>query len=340
MPCNFSREQKTTTATKSTHTHTRTTTPTAVRIPMSSLLQTYEEDFKEVLQRAEEELASIRRTCTRDGASTEGIGKGGLELQTSTYVPPPSTGPQSRVRRCAEVSKTLNLLQETLSNMEYESHDAPAVQRQTLRHRINEYEKRLRNTENTLVAVKSECSVADRHDLTADLKQRVTMSGGTNRNTKGGDTRMHEEGEENDPDDEHRRTMMDNTEKFRHASRTLVQAERVLNETEVVGSDALQNLRKQTEQLQGLHEVTIAVDDEISDTRRIVNGLQKGMIKHKATLIGIIVFLIFLILVAIYIWARKNTNNRYVPPTPEATVPPPVAPTNVTEFSFFLSNAP
>lgn len=307
---------------------------------MSSLLQTYEEDFKEVLQSAEEELASIRRTCARDGASAELVGTGGAEQRTSTYVPPPTTGPQSRVRRCAEVSKTLNLLQETLSNMEYESHDAPAVLRQTLRHRMNEYEKRLRSTENTLAAVKSECSVADRQDLTADLKQRVTGSGGTSRSQKESDSRIHGEGNEDDPDDEHRRKMMDNTEKFRDASRTLVQAERVLNETEIVGSDALQNLRKQTEQLQGLHEVTIAVDDEISDTRRIVNGLQKGMIKHKAILIGIIVFLIFLILVAIYVWARKNTRNTYVPPTPEATVPPPVAPTNVTGLSFFFSNAP
>lgn len=303
---------------------------------MSSLLQTYEEDFKECIQRTEEELASIRRTCIREGSSSRVGGSGGTTLSTtatsSSYVPPPPSGPQSRLQRCTEVSRTLNHLQEMISNMEYESHDAPSSQRQVLRHRIGEYEKQLRSVETLLGAVKGECSIADRLDLTAGLQvrgggqQQHPGAYGSREGGKGGGGGQ----EIDDPDEEHRRIMMNNTEQFRNASRTLEKAERVLNDTEVVGGEALQNLRKQTEQLQGLHEITIAVDEEVSETRRIVNRLQRGMIKHKAILVGMIVFLFFLIIVAIYVWVRKHTNNTYVSPTPEATVPPPVAPSDST----------
>lgn len=288
---------------------------------MSSLLQTYEEDFKECIQQIEEELGSIRLTCARNGAGPAAV-ENGTTTTWSSYAPPSSTGPKSRLQRCGEVSKKLNHLQEILSNMEYESHDAPSTQRQLLRHRIQEYEKRLRAMETLLITVKGECSIADRQDLMAGVPEEGKGKESTKR-------RAPDKGENEDPDEEHRRILMNNTEQFRGASRTLGKAERVLNETEVIGGEALQNLRKQTEQLQGLHEITIAVDDELSETRKIVNRLQRGMVKHKAILIGMIVFLIFLIIVAIYVWVRKHTNNTYVPPAPEATVPPPVAPNTI-----------
>lgn len=269
---------------------------------MSTLLQTYEEDFKESVKRAGEELNAIRETCQR---------------KRDDYMPSPATGPQSRIRRCVEVEKLLAHLRELIGTMEYESHDVHASQRQTLRHRITEYQKQLTKLESTLASVKSDCGVADRLDL---VGQAGKSSSNANPSAHPGD----------DPDEEHRRIMLDNTNKFRDASNTLLKAERVLNDTEVVGTEALQNLRQQTEQLQNLHEVTIAVDDEISESRKILQRVQQGMIKQKATLIGIAVFLIILIIIAIYVFVRKHRNNTYTPPTPSATEPPPVAPTYST----------
>eukprot|EP00796_Vickermania_ingenoplastis_P009742 gene9742-6830_t len=266
---------------------------------MSTLLQTYEEDFKESVRRADEELTAIQLSCSRDAVD---------------YTAPPASGPMSRVRRCGEVQRLLAHLRELLGNMEYESHDVPASQRQTLRHRMNEYLNSVTRLESTMENVKTCCGIADRQDLLGNNRQQQQEAGGPS----------------GEADEEHRRIMMDNTNKFRDASDKLQQAERVLTQTEALGTTALENLREQTEQLQGMHEVTLAVDDEISESRKILQKVYAGMVKQKATLIAIAVVLMILIIVAIYVSVAKHRRTTPTAPSP-ATTSPPIPPTQRRE---------
>lgn len=278
---------------------------------MSTLLQTYEEDFKESAKKAEEEINCIKISCR--------TGEGGNQ-----YAPAPLSGAQSRTRRCAEVDRLIAHLRELLGNMQYESHDVPASQRQTLGHRMAEYQNMVSRLETGLEEARAASSAADRRDLL----------GGASHNATGASSTGAAGGEDGDLDEEHRRIMLDNTEKFRDASSKLNQAERLLNDTELVGGNALDNLRQQTEQLQNLHEVTVAVDDEISESRKVLQQLHSGMIKQKATLIAIAIVLVILIIVAIWVSVAKHRSTAPATAAPVVTAPP-VDPTYSTPAPSF-----
>lgn len=258
---------------------------------MTFLLQTYEEEFKGAANLVESELDALQQSCIR----------------SSSYAPPPSSGPQSRTQRCAAVGRQVADLREMIMNMDYESREAPTSQRQTLKLRLEEYERRLNKLHSTLSEVKAACLQADRADL-LEVHADPTIP---RRET------------EEDIDVAHKRIMVENTEKFKTASNTLLKAEGVLYKTEAVGAEALQGLQKQTEQLHEIREMTAAVDDEITESRSILQGIHRGMVKQKAVLILIIGLLIGLIVVATYVWVRKHTRNTYHPPNSPTVEPPP-----------------
>ncbi|EPY34381.1 vesicle transport through interaction with t-SNARE 1 [Strigomonas culicis] len=193
--------------------------------------------------------------------------------------------------------------------MEYECNDVPAASRAVAKERVTRYSAALRKLEEDLAAVKVEASAADREDLIGAAKRAPA-----------GD-QAPAAGDLDDEARRHRMQMMDNTEKYKQASGTLNKAERLLNDTETVGGQALTTLRAQTEQLQRINETTIAVDEEVSEARRILQGMQKVMIKHKLILIAIILVLLFLIIVAIYVAVSKSKTNATVAPT-QTTVNP------------------
>lgn len=273
------------------HTQTALYRKKKKKLVMSSLLQTYEEDIKECFRRSEAEMTSIQATC---------------RTKEQDYQPPPTSGPKSRIGRCSEMTHLFAHMRELLENMEYESHDIPAGHRMSLQTRMADYSQKLTKAMEQLHALKSSCGQADADDLVTSGRQR-----------RGGEGEAGE-----DVDMEARRTLLSNTEKFRNASKTLNDAERVLNETEAVGSNALANLREQTEQLQGIQTITVAVDDEISESRKILMDVQRGIIKHKAILLAIIFVLILLIILAIYVTATKNRSSTPVTPTPSTTPVP------------------
>lgn len=253
---------------------------------MSTLLQSYEEEYRETTKKFNDDINAIRAT---------------LKTDASNYTPPPATGPGSRVHHGSSATSALAHLRELLSNMEYECHTLPAALRQSAKERIADYRSSVTKLEETLSSVKQQSSEADRKDVL-------------------GNKGANKEGDKyKDLDDEtkkHRMMMMDNTEKVRQASKKLTQSERLLNETEVVGNEALTNLRSQTETLNRIHETTIAVDEEVSDARKILIGMQKTMIKHKLMLFAVIGVLILLIVVAVYVGVSKSKSNQSVTAAP------------------------
>ncbi|CAD2220808.1 vesicle transport through interaction with t-SNARE 1 [Angomonas deanei] len=266
---------------------------------MTTLLQTYEEEYKESVRKINEELTSLRDTLKRDAPS---------------YKAPPSTGVGSRVQRCTHLTSLIKQLKELLTNMEYECNDIPPANRQVAKERVSGYRNTCRQLEEDITKIKTEASAADRQDLIGE--QRRTSKAG-------------EEGgaDDGDPSRQHRLQMMDNTAKVKEASNTLKKSERLLNETEEIGSQALTTLRTQTEQMNRINETTIAVDEEISEAHRVLNGMRKVMVKHKLILICIILLLVFLIVLSVYLGLSKR--NKTVVITPTQTPVDPIPPTDV-----------
>lgn len=270
---------------------------------MTTLLQAYEEEYRETVKTVADELAALRATLNRDAVG---------------YKAPPSTGAGSRLARISSMGAALARVRELTGSMEYECNDLPATSRQTVKDRISEYRANVRRLEESISKARAEASVADRQDLMG-----VGRSGGRPRP----DGASLGPGELDDETREHRMQMMDNTSKFREASSKLKQAERILNDTETIGNEALGTLRRQTEQMNQINEVTIAVDAEVSQSRRILGNMQRTMVKHKATLVSVIAVLLFLIVVAVWVSVNKNRSHSAVtPPTIAPVDPIPVTP--------------
>ncbi|KAG5478571.1 hypothetical protein LSCM4_04804 [Leishmania orientalis] len=266
---------------------------------MTALLQTYEEEYRDGVRVIRDESEALRQLCDR---------------KASGYSAPPATGPGSRVQRGAHLSTVLVQVRELVNSMEYEANDLPAAHRQTAKERIAEYRANLRTLEEGITRLKADASAADRFDLLGDAERRKAGSGGASVNQAPGDL--------DDATKVHRMTMLENTAKFKDASGKLQQAERLLNDTETVGNEALTNLRYQTETMQHIQGTTITVDEEVSDARKIVSGMQRMMVKHKLILISIIMILLFLICVAVYVSATKNRRNSSSSQSTEASGDP------------------
>ncbi|KAI5688586.1 Vesicle transport vSNARE protein Nterminus [Leishmania braziliensis] len=266
---------------------------------MTTLFQTYEEEYRDGLRAIRDESEALRQSCDRRAAG---------------YKAPPATGPGSRLQRGAHLTTVLAQLRELVNSMEYEANDLPAAHRQTAKERIVEYRTNLRTVEEGLMRLKADASAADRLDLLGGTEARKAGADGANKADASNDL--------DDATRAHRITMLDNTAQFRDASDKLQKAERLLNDTETVGNEALTSLRYQTETMHHIQETTIAVDEEVSDARKIISGMQKAMIKHKLVLTAIIIALLFLIFVAIYVSSAKHRRNSPSSTSTEATGDP------------------
>lgn len=270
---------------------------------MTTLFQTYEEEYREGVRTIQDESAALRQLCDRKAAG---------------YKAPPATGTGSRVQRGAHLTTVLAQVRELVNSMEYEANDLPAAHRQTAKERIGEYRSNLRSLEDSITRLKADASAADRQDLLGEAEKRKAAPASADGKTLPGDL--------DDDTKAHRMTMMDNTAKVKDASNRLKQAERLLNDTETVGNEALTNLRNQTETMHNIQETTIAVDEEVSEARKILTGMHKMMVKHKLILIAVIVMLVFLIIVAVYVSVTKNSRNSTTSPPQTTSNPITAAP--------------
>ncbi|CCW72259.1 unnamed protein product [Phytomonas sp. Hart1] len=269
---------------------------------MTALLKSYEEEYHEITKRISDELSALQAALQRGSAE---------------YTVPPASGPASRQQRCTNLFNLILQIKDLILNMSYECSDLPMVLQTTYKERIEQFKGDTRNLERSIAAVKVEASAADRQDLLCGSKDGIDLDTGSGLavdNRNGVSLEMQK----------YRVQMIDNTQKYGEASKTLLQAERLLNDTEISGNEALTNLRTQSETIRQIHETVFDVDEEISKSRKILKKMQLMMIKHKLILIGIISILLFLIIVAIYVEVSKNRRNRMPEPSiepPSSTIP-------------------
>ncbi|CCW65058.1 unnamed protein product [Phytomonas sp. EM1] len=270
---------------------------------MAMLMQSYEDEYHEISKRFHDELDVLQGTLQRGSAG---------------YTAPPASGISSRQQRCASLSNLIAQMKDLVVNMNYECSDLPVALQKACKGRIDRFKEDIQNLEKTVAKMKVEASAADRQNLLGGSKERMnpTASSGL-----AGDDRNEMDIETQ----KYRAQMMDNTKKYEDASKTLLHAERLLNDTEMSGNETLTNLRTQTESMRQIQETVVNVDSEVSESRKILLKMQRAMIKHKLILFGIISILIFLILVAIYVEVSKTRRNRMPEPPmepPSSTIPP------------------
>ncbi|KAH9593507.1 Vesicle transport v-SNARE [Trypanosoma melophagium] len=275
---------------------------------MSTLFQSYEEEYRDVVKNIRDGISELRATLHRGAAD-------GRQNNHNAAAPAvPATGPGSRLQRGSHLATLMAQVKELLNNMEYECNDVAVEQRPLLKERLVDFRKNARGLEEEIAKLRAECAAADREDLMG-----ATAKKGTAAETAAGTSSAL------GLDDEtarHRLQMMQNTQRVKQASNTLLRAEKLLNETEETGAAALGNLRTQTETLHRINVTTIEVNEEISEARKILTRMHRTMVKHKLMLVGIILMLLFLIFVALYVSVSRNERQKQVQPTQNSTDAP------------------
>ncbi|EPY43417.1 vesicle transport through interaction with t-SNARE 1 [Angomonas deanei] len=173
--------------------------------------------------------------------------------------------------------------------MQYEALDAGASAA-TYKTLVEQYRTQIQKVERGMTALKQQCTAADRKDLLA--------FGGT-------DNVM---GESADADTQAARLVaIKTTEKLQSGTKTLLQAEKYINQSQELGQQSLGNLRTQRETLENIQNTTHDVDGELLEARHIISGMQRTATKHKVYLWSLIALLVFFV-VLIYLCEAKVKN--------------------------------
>ncbi|EKG08635.1 hypothetical protein TCSYLVIO_000206 [Trypanosoma cruzi] len=235
------------------------------QVAMSSgLFALYEDDFNESSRQVRAAAAALQESLKQD---------------SSTYEPPPTTGPQSRGHHCEVMQQGLAHMRELVTSMLYESNDVESGElRNEVRRRVEDYKQMVTVLEGELFRLRQDSKNAERMDL---------ISGGN-------DTL-------DEANQEARAFMLENTQRLRQGTTTLERAERALHGASDLGTSTLSTLRTQTETVRHFHATVHDVDSQVMESRRLVNQMQRTAMKHKLWLIGIIVGLFVCIILGIYV---------------------------------------
>jgi vesicle transport through interaction with t-SNAREs protein 1 len=275
---------------------------------MSTLLTTYEEEFRDLMKSLQDDMASLRATLQRDA---------------SDYKAPPATGNASRIQRGKALTVTAQRLKELVSSMEFETNDVVLQLRLAAKDRVAEYKKQTFAAEKDIAKLKSDCSRADRDDLMSGAVAKGAAAAGGASASLDEDTAKQ------------RMLMAENTQMLSDGSKVLRQAERAANEGVDLGNQALAGLVAQRHTINKISGTTADMEQEVNNARKILSDMHKTMIKHKAILIVIILALLLMILLIIYIKVAgggssttsttTNTNVIVITYAPQPPAPPVTA---------------
>ncbi|XP_052819220.1 vesicle transport through interaction with t-SNAREs homolog 1A-like [Mya arenaria] len=176
------------------------------------------------------------------------------------------------------VDKLFDELAELLEQMELEIKDLPARDKQKYRTRLVSYK-------------------AENKKLLADMKRAKL----------GLNAREDLLGEEVDNSEDQRTRLLDNTEKLERGTRRLDDGYRVILETEEMGAQILSDLSDQRETIQRSRNRLQETDSALGKSSRALSGMMKRIIQNRVMLGVVILVILFVIIMAIYLIARKKT---------------------------------
>ncbi|KAG5478766.1 hypothetical protein LSCM1_06170 [Leishmania martiniquensis] len=249
---------------------------------MSGLFNCYEEDFNDTVRGLREGCSKLQASIDAQAAHDED--------PTRIYHPPPATGPLSRTQQLHVVQQGLSHAKDLLTSMMYEMTDASPPERAVMKEKAEAFRKTCNALDGVVAQLRQSCNAADRADL---LRFGASAAAGD-----AGDVFMTEADAKTQS---HRLLALQTTERLQGGTNTLRKAEAYLSQTNTLGSESLNTLRMQTEQIAHVHEITNDVDAEISRSRVLINQMHRTAIKHKLWLVAIILLLFTLIFLFLYL---------------------------------------
>lgn len=241
---------------------------------MSALLQSYEDEFLEISAAVKKDIHSLRGSL-RDGETTLGSADRATLLKTT--------------------QQSITKLKELNTNIQYESNDLSAGKREEARKNLSEYKTAVLQYEKDLTRAKGEVAAKEREEL-------------LNSGNKNDSAAPLTGGAENDVD-RARLKMEDNTNKMRKGTDTLKHAEQLVNESDALADETIGSLAKQGDKIRKIKATTMDAEDEINQSKRTLNRMQKVMIQNKCMLIVIICVLLFLIFIIAYMKYSGSGNH-------------------------------
>jgi chromosome segregation ATPase len=190
------------------------------------------------------------------------------------------------------VQTKLTKLKELNTNIEYE-----AAQRADAKQKVADYKRAVFTLEKDLTRMKTDVAQKDREDLLVGANSSSSNDG-----------LMTAESDV----EKARQQMARNTEKLKKGSDVLRNAEQLVNETDALADDTIDNLAKQRDQIKDIKRKAMDTDDELNHARRTLTRMQKVMIQNKAILIVIIIVLVSMIIGLAYVKAGGSSSNNGV----------------------------
>jgi hypothetical protein len=256
-----------------------------------ALLQAYEEEYAELNTAVQKDLQTLRQSIN----DTTGVG---------------ST--EQRNKLLLSIQGNLSKMREVYGSMDVEANNLAPAKKDEAKQKIAEYKRAVFGYEKDCVKAKQDITKKEKDELLAATKKRedsVEMN----------DTSAKDVAEAN-------ARMTKNTENMKKGNEILKDAERLVNQTDAIADDVIDELGKQREKIIKIQQTTHEADEEANQARRILTRMNKVMIQNKAILIVIICVLLFMIFLIVYLKFSGSSSDTTVVVVTQIPLPPP--PTN------------
>ncbi|KAL5018786.1 hypothetical protein ScPMuIL_004508 [Solemya velum] len=177
------------------------------------------------------------------------------------------------------VEKFFDEATELLEQMELEVKEQPSRERQKYQTRV--------------VSYKSELS-----KLQTDMKRAKLGLDSCRDELLGDDT--------HDSEDQRTR-LLDNSERLERSSRKLEHGQRIALETEAIGAQIMDDLNSQRHSIQRSRNRLEEMNTTLGKSSRVLSGMMKRIIQNRILLLGIGVFILVVVGVAIYFMVKKHS---------------------------------
>lgn len=247
---------------------------------MSSLLLLYQSELQGKIEAITKVVESV--TCSMHAQKAARTSAG------VDYVPPPTTGPESRGELVRSAFSSLAEARELLPNVESEISALPSQEdRDRFRKTLEPFRGAIEGLQGTLTALREQVAAAERDDLLCFSRESAGKGVGESHRV-------------DIATEASRRSALNVTNKLYAGTSHLEKAEGLLHRTNASGHETMQTLRQQTDQIRGMGEEAGEIHEELSQATAILQDMHRRALRHKLYLYGVIgaVGLVLLLVIA------------------------------------------
>eukprot|EP00898_Chlorokybus_atmophyticus_P000549 jgi/Chlat1/1495/Chrsp12S02028 len=193
----------------------------------------------------------------------------------------PTLQGEQKKQKQVEIQSDLDEAQYLIKQMELEARSVGPSLRTPLQTKIKECDDDLKKLRQ---AAKRGASSAASHDA---ARAELMESG-------------HGDGDYAPVSSEQRAKLLTTTDRIGRSGERIKESKRTLLETEELGVSILQDLHRQRQVIEHSRDTLHGTDDNITTSRRILQGMSRRMVQNKLIMIGIILALLGAIILVVY----------------------------------------